>query len=257
MDQAIELLSRVCEDAPGEPSYRLELAGLYDRAERGEEADRIYRELAGEVETVSSTLRVEARFGLARLAAKRGDIAEVRRQLADAEALPVDDDLGRAIRAQAFAAAHAGPAGPALRDYFWPPNARTPVDSMAQLGRAAAALAAEPELGLAHYLVARNLAGRGANQEVVRGMERALALGLPGPLFEREAAIHLAAAGYLAGDLAAVERAAARLTADHQPIVTRLFGYDWLERVHWKRHGRLPDRPLSPPATPAVQAHED
>jgi hypothetical protein len=81
-------------------------------------------------------------------------------------------------------------------------------------------------------------------------MERALALGLPDPLFEREAAIYLAAAGYLAGDLAAVERGAARLTADHQPMVTQLLGHDWLERVHWKRHGRVPERPLGPPATP-------
>jgi hypothetical protein len=47
-----------------------------------------------------------------------------------------------------------------------------------------------------------------------------------------------------------VERAAGVLTADGQPAVTRLYGYDWLERVAWKRTGVLPRVPLGPPATP-------
>ncbi|HLU67600.1 MAG TPA: hypothetical protein VKZ63_15060, partial [Kofleriaceae bacterium] len=136
------------------------------------------------------------------------------------------------------------------RAYFWPPQVRTPTDPMAQLGRATEAAIAEPELALGHYLVGRNLIGRGANREAADALERALALGLPGPLFEREAAIQLAAAAYMAGDLAAVERAAAILTREDQPTVTRLTGHDWLERVHWRRHGRVPDRPFGPPATP-------
>ena len=249
-ERALELLRAVCEDAPEEPTYRMDLADLLSRVGRHGEALALYDPIAAGGETISSTLRVRALLGAARLAAHAGDWSRVRELLSLAEELPVDDDLARNLRAQSLAAAHAGPAGPALRAYFWPPQVASWVDPLAQLGRATAALAAEPELGLAHYLVARNLIGRGADAEVVRGLERAIALGLPGPLFEREAAAGLAAAGYMAGDLAAVERAAAILTAAHQPTVTRLYGYDWLERVHWKRHGRVPEQPLGPPATP-------
>jgi tetratricopeptide (TPR) repeat protein len=252
MDGAIRLIRQVCSDAPGEPSHELDLADLYERAGRAAEAAAIFRRLAAATgESITSSTRVEALLGLARLAARAGDWAQVIEHVDRAGKLPVDDDLLRQARAQRMAAGHAGPAGPALRAYFWPPgDPNAPLDPMAQLGRAAAAVAAEPGLGMGHYLVGRNLSGRGAPAEAAEALARALALGLPDPLLTRECAEHLAASAYMAGDLATVERAAAILTAEDQPTVTRLYGYDWLERVVWKRTGRLPRAPLGPPATP-------
>jgi len=252
LDGAIRLIRSVCSDAPGEPSHEMDLADLYERAGRGEEAAAIYRRLAsGGGDAITSTTRVQALLGLARLAARAGDWSRAIAELDRASPQPVEDDLLRQVRAQRMSAGHAGPAGPHLRAYFWPPgDPNAPIDPMAQLGRAAAAVAAEPTLGMGHYLVGRNLSGRGAPAEAAAALARALELGLPDPLLARECAEHLASSAYLAGDLAAVERAAGVLTAEGQPAVTRLYGYDWLERVAWKRTGKLPRAPLGPPATP-------
>jgi hypothetical protein len=84
--------------------------------------------------------------------------------------------------------------------------------------------------------------------EATAALSRALELGLPHPLIEREAAVLLAETGYRSGDLAAVERAAAVMMRPDQPAVIRLFGADWLERLHWKRTGEVPPAPLRPPA---------
>jgi tetratricopeptide (TPR) repeat protein len=251
MDEAIRLIRSVCSDAPGEPSHEMDLAELYERANRGEEAAAIYRRLAAGGESYTSSVKAEAMLGLAGLAARAGRWSEAIAELDRAAALPVEDDLLRQARAQRMAAGHQGPAGPHLRAYFWPPgDPNAPIDPMAQLGRAAAAVAAEPALGMGHYLVGRNLSGRGAPVEAAASLARALELGLPDPLLTRECAEQLAASAYVAGDLAMVERAAAVLTAAEQPTVTRLYGYDWLERVAWKRTGSLPPAPLGPPATP-------
>ena len=251
MDEAIRLARSICRDAPGEPSYELDLADLYERARRSGDAAAIYRRLLDGGDAITSSVKVQALLGLARLAARSGDWRGAIEQLDRASGLPVDDDLLRQARAQRMAAGHAGPAGPHLRAYFWPPgDPNAPIDPMAQLGRAAAAVAAEPALGIAHYLVGRNLSGRGAPAEAAAALARALDLGLPDRLLARECAEHLAASAYMAGDLAAVERAAAVLTAAEEPEVTRRYGYDWLERVAWKRTGTLPPAPLGPPATP-------
>jgi hypothetical protein len=252
LDGAIQLIRSVCSDAPGEPSHEMDLADLYERASRGEEAAAIYRRLAsGKGDAITSSTRVQALLGLARLAARRGDWPAVMAALDRASGEPVEDDLLRQVRAQRMAAGHGGPAGPHLRAYFWPPgDPNDPIDPMAELGRAAAAALAEPSLGMGHYLVGRQLSGHGSPAEAAKALARALDLGLPDPLLARECAEHLAASAYLAGDLAMVERAAGVLTADGQPAVTRLYGYDWLERVTWKRTGVLPRVPLGPPATP-------
>jgi hypothetical protein len=249
--EALEVLRSVCRDAPGEPTYRIDLAELLVRAERPGEASAIYHELSGDAEGVSTSLRAESHLALAAIAMRAGDRAGALRAIDQAVPLAVDDDLARQITAQRFAAGHTGPAADALRAYFWPPGALIGVDPIAQLGRAAAAVAAEPALGLGHYLVGRNLSGRGAAADAARALAHALDRGLPSPLLARECASLLAAEAYQAGDLAEVERAAALMIAPLQPQVTQLLGYDYLERVQWKRTGRVPDRPLGPPVTPA------
>jgi hypothetical protein len=250
IDEAIGLARSLCRDVPDEPRHRMELAELLFRDGDLGEAGSIYRSIADDADRMSSTVRVHALLALAAIAAERDDRNAVVAALEEAALLPVADDQARQVAVQRFAATHAGPAGSPLRAYLWPPDPDAPVDPVVQLGRAAAAAMAEPELALGHYLVGRVQSGRGAPAETARALRRALDLGLGHPLLVRECAELLAAEAYEAGDLESVERAAAILTADQQPDVTRFLGYDWLERVQWKRTGRLPPAPLGPPSTP-------
>ena len=255
VDEAIRVARVLCDDVPDEPRHRIELAELLFRRDELDESAAIYRAIADDAAGMSTTIRAEALLSLARLAASVDDSPAVAVNLERAAQLQIDDDQARQVAAQLIASNHTGPAGPALRAYFWPADPNAPVDQVVQLGRAATAAIAEPDLALGHYLVGRNLRGRGASAESARALRRAMDLGLEHPLLVRECAELLAAEAYASGDLKSVERAAAILTADDQPDVTRLFGFDWLERVQWKRSGKLPERPLGPPTTPpAVQA---
>ncbi len=238
-DEAIDILRRVCRQAPQEPRYRLELARYLVAGGQSAQAADVYRELAADHEHISSTLRAEALLGLAAIAARAGDLAEVVRLLDLTLELPIDEDLLRNAVAQRHAATHVGPAGPALRAYFWGGDVRLAVDPLVLLGQAALAVWAEPGLGLAHYLLGRNLTSLGISDEASAALARSLELGLH-PLVAREAARELAAAAFLAREWALVEQAAAILTAPAQPEVTRLYGADWRERVHWQRTGALP-----------------
>jgi tetratricopeptide (TPR) repeat protein len=238
-DEAIAILRRVCRQAPQEPRYRLDLAQtLVAGGQSGQAAD-VYRELAADEEHISSTLRAEALLGLAGIAARAGDWPEVVRLLDRTIELPIDEDLLRNAVAQRHAATHAGPAGDALRAYFWGGDVRLGADPLVLLGQAALAVWAEPGLGLGHYLLGRNLTHHGVPREAAAALARSLELGLH-PLVAREAARELAAAAFLAGEWPLVERAAAILTAPTQPEVTRLYGADWRERLHWRRTGALP-----------------
>jgi hypothetical protein len=255
-DDAVDLLRSACRDAPEEPEYRLELAAALTRAGAATEARDLVEKLlaagrptaaaAGGAPPLSSTLHAEARLLLARLDVHRNDLAAARQQLEAAAGLPIDDDLRRNIIAQRLTLQHGGPAGPALRAFFWSADPRHDADPVVLAAQAAAACAAEPGHPLGYYLLARSLRGHGGAQLEVAALRTALELTLPHPLLVREAARHLAEAAYRADDLAAVERAAAILTAPDQPEVDRLYGQDWLERLYWKRHGRLPG-----PAAPA------
>jgi hypothetical protein len=268
--EAIEVARSLCSDVPDEPRHQMELAELLFRDGELDESASIYRAIADDAAGNSTTVRADALLALATLAAHRGTPPGFPRTLQNqdvgrlpaggdrdalvaaldrAALLPIEDDDARQVAVQRFAATHAGPGGPALRAYLWPPDPKAPIDPVVQLGRAAAAVMAEPDLALAHYLVGRVQSGRGAPAETARTLRRALDLGLENPLVVRECAQLLAAEAFEAGDLASVEHAAAILTASDQPDVTRLFGYDWLERVAWKRTGRLPAR-LGPPSTP-------
>lgn len=238
---AIALLRGVCDRAPEEPRYWLDLAGMLVGEGLDQEAETIYQRLAGDEETTSSTLRAQAYVDLVSMTARAGAWDQAIGLLDQAAALPLDSNLARNVTAQRFAATHPGPAAPALRDYFWGHAPAYGVDPMVLLGRAALATAAEPGLGLGHYLLGRNLRGRGAPADAAAALTRALDLGLPHPLLVREAARHLAEAAYLAGQPALVERAAGILMEPAQPRVVRLYGADWLERLHWQRTGTLPE----------------
>ncbi len=115
--------------------------------------------------------------------------------------------------------------------------------------RAAAAVAAEPGLGFAHYLLGlqRSLAGEwpGAAAE----LELALGRELPGPAFVRNAARQLAIVAYRARDRRRLELAIATLSS--LASGDRWLADDWRARITFDDTGKLP--PQGPPASAAVE----
>ncbi len=246
--KAIERARDICSDVPGEARYELHLAGLLRRQEGSQaasnraEASAIYDALAQDTETTSSTLRAHARFELASMAMSRSNESEALAHIENILALPLADDERRRALVLRKILTHKGPAASSLRAIFWPDEGGD-IDRLLLVGLAGEAAMLEPELGLAHYLLARQLRGRGSPAATVRAMRRALALPLA-PLVQREAARMLAEAAYLAKDMQALTEAVTILVAPEQPQVIRLLGYDWLERAHWALHGTVPEAPI-------------
>ena len=208
--EALALMRHVCSEAPEEPRYRMELGDYLaggTPAERAEAATLWQRVIDDTTDDVTSSLRGEAYEHLARAAAERGDLAATATLVQTAVALPIDTNAHRQLEAEVFALAYTGPAGSALRSYFFP----TGVRSLDPKQWALQATLAEPELGLAHYLLGlqrandERLRGRGAH-----GSRSALDLGLPGPAFVKNAARRLALVGYRGGDAAGVATAPRR-----------------------------------------------
>lgn len=242
VDGAIAKMREVCGDAPGEPRYLMELGAMLMRTgepERQDEADRIYADLAADVKTISSSIRVQAILRRAELAMARGESRRAAELITEAATLPVPDSLARLSQLQKWATGYRGPAAEYYHRYFWGDPPGRGGDPVALTGRAALALALEPDSAYAHYLVGFQLRHRDAHADSAAALARALDLGLDNKLVRREAARLLAEAAYIAGDLEAVERAAAILREPEQPEVLRLYGDDWLERVHFKRTGKL------------------
>jgi hypothetical protein len=224
---AVNLLRHVCDDAPEEPRNRMELGDMLvagDAAEH-QEAASIWTSLARDTENVTSTLRVEVLERLAREAAARGDRAGVEARIKEASALPIDSNERRQLDAEVFALAHRGAAAAPLYAYFFVP---TPIDNamIAQW-----AVVAEPDLGFAHYLLGLQRLTLGLWTAAADELDRALALGLPGPLFVRNAARRLAIAGYRSHDTARVDKAIAALSGPGMTTTDRLFAKDWQDRL--------------------------
>ncbi len=234
LGQAIELIRRVCADAPNEPGYQLTLARLLSRTGDGDKARAIRTALAADDKGATSPVRAAALLDLAASAVARGDDAAARSALERAAALPLPEDQRRQVLATRFALDHQGPAREPLRAYFFGAADGRPIDPLLWMARAGLIALTEPALGMGHYLLGRNMANHGAPAETEAELARALDLGLPDPLLTRECARMLAAAAYLAGDDAQVLRAAVLLSAPEQPEVVRLLGADWRERVKWR-----------------------
>ncbi|TMQ03438.1 MAG: hypothetical protein E6J91_46985 [Deltaproteobacteria bacterium] len=224
---AVALLREICRDAPGEPRYRMDLGDLLSGVGPMErrEAAAIWMGLAGDAVHVTSSLRVEALDRLAREAALRGERAAVEGWIGLAATLPVDGNERRQLDAEQLALAHQGPAATPLYAYFFLPG---PIDN-AML--AAWAAAVEPELGFAHYLLGLQRQPQGRWAEAAAELDRALALGLPGALFVRNAARRLAIAAYRSHDRAALDHAVAILSGGGMATPDHLLAKDWQERL--------------------------
>jgi len=239
--EAIRLWRSVCDRVPDEPQYWLELAELYRRAKEPERARPVLERIASDAEAVTSTLRAKALRELAILDVRDGHPEAARKRLENADALPLPDDEARNVRAMRWVLDHQGPAqGPLRRYFFAAEDVPAQQARLVVVGWIGQALALEHGDALAHYLLGRNLHGRGVPTTVVESLERALDLGLPDPLLTREAARLLASAAYLAGRDREAARAAGLLLHKGEPTVLRLYGLDWLERLHWRRTGEVP-----------------
>ena len=236
---AIALMRAVCNDAPDEPRYRLELGdflSLGDGLERVEGV-ALWTMLANS-ESTTSTLRAEAFERLARVAAAKGDYARTTELVGRARLLPVDANARRQLEAEWFALQHRGPAGAALRGYFFVPVGAFDAPAWALL-----ATLAEPDLGIAHYLMGLQKTSAGEWQAAAEALDLGLARGLPSTEFVRNGARKLALVAYRAGDTARVERAIGLLRGASMTETDRLLAEDWAQRLAFdKRRGTPPSR---------------
>ena len=227
--RALALMSEVCSDAPDEPRYRLELADLLGGGDDGERvrALALWTHLALDRDRVTSSLRAEAYERLARLAAAKSDRTTLRRLLVEGTKLQLTDSERRQLDAMLFALDYTGPAGPALRGYFFAAGPGLP-DALtwAQLAQVA-----EPSLGLASYLVGLQHYNKGELVLASRNLAKGLLLGLPGTPFVKNGARRLALAAYRANDPTLVRVAIAMLSADGMTTGDKLLGLDWAQRL--------------------------
>lgn len=124
----------------------------------------------------------------------------------------------------AFALDHRGPAGPALRAYFF--GVGVPPIQFALI-----AVLGEPDLGLAHYLYGLQAAQRGEWQTTAIELDLALAKGLPNIAFTKNAARRLAVASYRTADRNRLSVAITVLSGSDMASGDRLLAKDWLERL--------------------------
>ena len=229
---ALALMRDVCRQAPEEPRYRLELGDYLvggTPAERAE-ATALWQHLVdaeADAPDVTSSLRADASEKLARVAAQAGDRPRVTTLVAAARLLSTDTNARRQLDAEAYALAYPGPAGPLLRNYFFPAGER----SLDPHQWALLATLVEPDLGFAHYLVGLQRLATSDWAGAAAELARSLDLGLPGPPFVKNAARRLALAGYRSQAPALVERAAAVLAGPDMTAVEHLLAEDWRRRL--------------------------
>ncbi len=234
-DSAILLMRDVCSDNPDEPRYRLELGDFLSSGNPREqlEAIALWTALALD-DSATSSLRADAIDRLARNAASQGNMTLVRQLVARARELPVDAPARRQLDGQWFALEHAGAAGPALRGYFYSPAGAFDPPTFAL-----AATLAEPELGFGYYLLGLQRANAGEWAEAAAALDTAIARGLPGIAFVRNAARRLAVTAYRVGDRTRVEHAIAALRGTGMTQTDQLLALDWEQRLDFDATGRI------------------
>jgi hypothetical protein len=226
---AIEQMRSVCADSLLEPRYVLQLGDMLfaDDGDRNEAVTQ-WSMLAIDNRGVTISVRAQAYRRLARAAALRGEWDRTKRLIDLARSLPLDLDERRELDAMAFTLSHGGPAAKHLRIYFFQGD-----KAPSTMQSATAAVAAEPSLGLAHYLLALQKLNAEDYAGAARSFEAALALELPGLAFVKNAARRLAIAAYRTHDLARLGLATSVLSGSQMSSGDRLLAKDWLDRVRF------------------------
>ncbi|MBA3538678.1 MAG: hypothetical protein H0T79_03555, partial [Deltaproteobacteria bacterium] len=227
--RAVALMRSVCKDAPEEPRHLVELGDFLVSGSLGEraEAESLWTTLASDAERVTSSIRVEAYERLANVAAFHGDYARVRTLIAEAAKLPIDGNARRQLEAKTYALAYEGPAGAALRGYFF--GGTTP--GFDSLRWAQFVTLTEPAVGFGYYLLGLQYANSGDWALSAAALDRSLELGLPGLLFVKNAARRLAVSAYRANDVVRVGKSIAYLTGSGMGTPDRLLAKDWQDRL--------------------------
>lgn len=236
-DDAIAVMRVVCSDQPSEPRHRLELSDMLDAGSPAErtEAAAILDDLTGPA-AGSTSVQAEALRRLADDAAARQDWDAVWRYIARGLTLAVADDTRRNFLARQYALLYYGPAGDPMRYYFYGAPDGANARAIMQV-----AVAVDPTLGMAHYLLGLRATGDGDHAVAARELATALDLGLPDLLFVRNGARRLLVEAYRAKDPALVERAITALTTTPgMTEVDRLLAVDWHERLVFDATGALP-----------------
>ncbi len=228
-DDAIDLMRRVCSDAPNEPGYQLQLGDmLYSDPAQRDEARAIWQLIAVDDRNVTVSVRQRAFVRLAKVAMTEGKAEQAEQLVRFAQSLPLDPTERRELDAMVFAFAHKGPARPFLLSYFFPKD-KDPTP----LASATAAIAVEPKLGFAHYLLGLQRAATHDDAAAAVSLETALALPLPGAAFVKNGARKLAVSAYRSYDLPRLRRATTILTGPDMTSGDRLLARDWLDRVEF------------------------
>jgi hypothetical protein len=225
--RAVQLQRMVCDEAPDEPRHQLELGDYLQSGDARDKAEgeRLWSEVANDDANVTSSVRASAYDRLARTAGVHGDVATARKLVELGRALPLEQWEKRNLDALAFALDHQGPAGAALRTYFfggWPSF------------QALVATIGEPKLGFAHYLYGLQAAIRDDWKTSAAELEQALAYGLPTVAFTKNAARRLAIAAYRIGDHDRLSIAITVLSGAEMSSGDRALARDWRDRMSFE-----------------------
>ncbi|HVV86412.1 MAG TPA: hypothetical protein VHE35_25320, partial [Kofleriaceae bacterium] len=220
----------VCRDAP-DPDHRLDLAGLLaagDEAERAE-ATSIYEAAAGGDQGVAAA--ATALEALARAAMRAGDPAAARARIADALALPLDDDRRRPFEAMARALDDRTLAGNFLRGYFFAADGD-------RVTWAALAVLAAPHDRFGWYLLGWQLDDHGLRDAAAHLLSLAIEGPLPSLRFVRAGARKGILAAWRAGDADVLGEIAGVLESTGYEV-DRWLAADWRQRASFAATGTL------------------
>ncbi|HUS65059.1 MAG TPA: tetratricopeptide repeat protein [Kofleriaceae bacterium] len=232
--RALASLESVCADDPDEPHNLAEVMDAAHAAERPTEAADAARRLLSHPK-VTAALKARAEALRGDLAFTRGDGDAALAAYRAAEALPLDEGNARLVTVKRLAAAEPpGPIAELLKRFLiTPPSAR---DAAVDLYTLAELVRLAPDRALHHYLLARQLEGRGRYAEAALAFTHALddgKIALPDARFQREALRLLGRARFRAGQLEEARAAYQRLAgADAEGAETaRVEAADFIERI--------------------------
>jgi hypothetical protein len=237
---ALALFETVCADDPDDPQNLVDILDTVAAADAGTAArppnaaaddDAVTRAANALLAhpKVTPAQRAHATLALADHALLAGDRDTARARYDAALALPLDEADARLATAKRIAAAEPpGPAADALTHFLLQPAAAR--DAAVDLYTLDRLVAAAPDRGLHHYLLARQLSQRARWDDAAREFARARELGLPDERFGREALRLGGLAAFRAGRVADARAAFEALRVNAPPGVL-VEADEWLRRA--------------------------